>query len=313
MAASTHHILVFDTDNTVVLAGAYLKQKRHSGAKILAPDDIDKAAGPVFDAKQDETPWKLHIIQHGCTGMDHFEGKTMAEVAALIVKSGLAEQPNQTSDDRGCPVVRLDVCQAGLTNLGVKSTLEQLAAALQTELGNRKTPAKTRVVLWGGKGLVIAPWSGRRGERMIAEPTRDSDVGKQWDKAKDDFKKSVGIDFDDDVSAGLKAAKASAPSGNKLTPAEELLRKKLEKISAIEKTCPMGLSLQAKAEVAWTLYEEAMQKFHGALKEDASLTLDKDAKGGGLWKFHWFRSLFEGAQAYRDRKSTYLARAEAKC
>lgn len=315
MPARTHHILVFDTNDTLILAGAYLKRKRHPAARILAPEDIENATAPIFDANKDPVPWKLHVIQHGSKGLGDFEGKTMAEVAELIIKSGLADQPKQTSDDRTCPVVRLDVCASGLPGSSAKSTVEQLAAALQTKLKSSASSSKTKVVLWGGRGNVIAPWTGRRGERMIGKDTKSADKGltSEWDDAMDHYKTSVGVEFSYKLDAGVKAAKAKVPfSGTTLSPAETLLKKKLDKIREIELRCPTGLTLQAKAEVAWTLYQEAMQKFHEAVKSDPSLTIDKDARRVGAWKLaSWLGRLLEGAEGYKERKETYLARAVA--
>lgn len=279
MSAQTHHILIFDSDDTLILAGAHLKQKKHPEARILKPADV-KAGQPIFN-QNDPTPWKLHIFEHGHEGMKIFGGLNMAQVAELIRNCGLLEQPNQSSDATR-PVVRLDVCEAGL---GVTSTVKQLATALDAQI--KKAPSlvgKTRVFLWGGKGNVIAPWDEKRKGRMIGNPAKETEMMQKWTDAMADYKTKFGIDFKAKLKDPVDLMADLYLSGKtKLYP-------KVFEILKVWKNRTLGNELDAKAKVAWVTYQEAMQKFHELVRADSSLTLDK---------------------APDNNKESYLVRAEA--
>jgi hypothetical protein len=308
MQAKTHHVIVFQPKDTLCLAGAHLKQKKHPKARILQPSDIKKGS-PIFRS-HDPTPWKLHIFQHGSTGMSEFgpgnKPVSLPDVAQTILDSGLAGQPNQSTDYMSLPIVRLDVCSAAVTSPGVTSTLEQLASALTDKLKAGKI--KSKVVLWGGKGIVIAPWDEKRGGRIIGKSSKATELFAKWDEAQAAFKKSHGIEFERKLAknpADYLKQKAREKTVSKLQ--SEALKKKARQVEEIWKKKVVGQELESRAKIAWLIYDEAMQKFHELVAAESSLSVKKTNK---QWKFLDKDSVI-GGDVHRLRRENYLARAEA--
>ena len=296
MGARTHHVLVFQPNEMLNLAGAHLKVKRHNKANVYSPDTLK---GKIFK-KSDPTPWRLHIFQHGNAGMSKFNNFNMNQVANIILKTGIHKQPKQIHDEiKTRPSIRLDVCSSGLeeddSGSPVVATVTKLKDAINTKIKKSKSK-KNKIILWGAKGVLIAPWNGIKGGRIVADQGKfNSDLCPKWNFATVSYHNTFGMNLPGqsvpipNINQWVKDLKTEynnltgiqkTRTAPKITEIESILKNykkknikyKIKNFLAFKKNMS---DLKARAKVAWVMYKDAMELFHESILLDNSLFTEK--------------------------------------